>query len=344
MTSLAIPDAKVVIVLGAGATLADGLRRPASKRPPLDRGFFANCAKSSPADLRPIERYMTRHYGADVTTDSRDSLEAVMAVLYTDSFGGDTEDEAFKTLRALINLFVKRLANTTNDIGITRRCLLYRLIVWFINAGVRPENLTIISFNQDIQAEKALDDIGKRTSRSPIWSFPDCYHLPSSVTVTSPGDARAPRFETEQADQPRTTLLKLHGSLNWYSRHNTTNPSKGQLFEPKRKINITSRKVIDTSMRINVRPGERTKFTLPVVVPPVVHKAGILPADLFPVWELARQRLTDADRVIIFAYSCPATDWERKSNKSSPDREPKGQGDLRNRPRPERPPALRPVG
>ena len=63
-------------------------------------------------------------------------------------------------------------------------------------------------------------------------------------------------------------------------------------------------------MRLTETVGKGTPFTFPIVVPPVVHKSGILHRELQPVWALAEERLKSADRVIIFGYSCPVTDWE----------------------------------
>ena len=63
-------------------------------------------------------------------------------------------------------------------------------------------------------------------------------------------------------------------------------------------------------MRLTQEAGKGTPFTFPIVIPPVVHKSGILHDELQPVWNLAEERLEAADKVIIFGYSCPTNDWE----------------------------------
>ena len=63
-------------------------------------------------------------------------------------------------------------------------------------------------------------------------------------------------------------------------------------------------------MTLDVQSGTRRRFTFPIVVPPVVHKSGILHDEMKPVWSLAEEQLKNADRVIIFGYSCPPNDWE----------------------------------
>jgi len=58
-----------------------------------------------------------------------------------------------------------------------------------------------------------------------------------------------------------------------------------------------------------IRPTRKT-HALPVVIPPVTHKTAVLHNDIKPIWTEAERRLTDADRLIIFGYSCPALDFE----------------------------------
>lgn len=307
-----VREDRVVIIVGAGATLADGLRKPVKSQPPLDRGFFSNVLPAYGAELAPVSRYMREHYGAGLRDPGRDSLERVMAVLYTDVFGGDLQQEAYTALLTLMRVFLRRLAATTNDIPMTNRSLLYRLIVFFLNEGCLPSNLTILTFNQDIQAEKALDVIQhtKRRARQRVFSFPDCYNLPKPARLTAPRNRAKPRFDIDTDGDQGIAVLKLHGSLNWYSVHNSPNPTIGRLFDPTRLIGITRRKTINPSMKLDVRRGARKRFTFPIVVPPVVHKSGILHEDLKPVWGVAEERLRNADRVIIFGYSCPTNDWE----------------------------------
>jgi hypothetical protein len=303
---------RVVIILGAGATLADGERKPVSRRPPLDRGFFSSVLRAHGPELRTVSKYMQQHYGESLRDPATDSLERVVAILYTDVFGGELEEEAFKALRTLIAVFIKRLALTTNDIAMSSRCLLYRLIVSPLNAGVSPGDLTVISFNQDIQAEKALDEISTRKIRAgqAVFAFPGCYGLRADPQLTSPTDPDVPTFRVTAEPGEGVSLLKLHGSLNWYSRHNTPNPGRRALFDPKRRIGVTTRRSIDPSLRLTKKLAGRARFTFPIVIPPVVHKSGILHEALRPVWTAAEERLRTADRVIIFGYSCPPNDWE----------------------------------
>lgn len=301
---------RVVLILGAGATLADGLHKPLKKRPPLDRGFFRSSLKAHAYAMRPIVQFMAQNYKTDLEDAANDSLERVMAVLYTDTFGGDLEKKAYLALRSLIRVFLLRLARTTNDIGMSKRSNLYRLIVHFLDEGVTPSNLTIVSFNQDIQAEKSLDAIRSTKARKDeiVMRFPGCYRLPRPWRLSSPTTKTPSQFNTSNIADQGIALLKLHGSLNWYSRHYTATPQKRTLFDPSRELFVTTRKSIETGLKLETTA--KKKFTFPLVIPPVVHKSGILHKDLMPVWDLALKRLSEADRVVIFGYSCPQNDWE----------------------------------
>ena len=306
-------DEQIVLVVGAGGTVADAMNRPFRRRPPLDRGFFKNTIRTHGGQLKPVTDYLRNHYDVDATYEREDSLERVMAKLYTDVYGGILVDEAFEAFRVLIKVFLARLAATTNRIHMTKQCRLYRLIVGFLNRGTIPENLTIITFNQDIQIEKALDTIAGTAGRAGqlIFAFPGCYHINAKRGVTRVPDRRVPQFRPSRGRaKGGIAVLKLHGSLNWYSAHRWRNPSRIALFDPKRRIGITTRKNIGTAMRLGPRAGGGTPFTFPIVVPPVAQKSGIFHDELRPVWNLAEGRLKSADRIVIFGYSCPQNDWE----------------------------------
>lgn len=128
-------DQRIVMILGAGATIADCMGRTPAKRPPLDRGFFSDALKTHGPQLYHVREYMKNNYGVDINSPREDSLERIMAAIYTDSIGGPLEREAFDAFRTLVKAFLSRLASTTNTVEMTRRCRLYRLIVQQLNAA-----------------------------------------------------------------------------------------------------------------------------------------------------------------------------------------------------------------
>ena len=307
--------ASVVILVGAGGTVADVSHLSRKKRPPLDKGFFnsvhaARDDVTSQMSIHAVQRYMLNYYGVDIFDSKVDSLERVLARIYTDVFNPVLEYEAARTFRTLIYLFNRRLALTTNRIHPTNKSRLYRIICKLLREGVPPENLSFVTFNYDLQIERTLDAIQHTTTwrrYGPLFVFPGSYglELPKD-TVTQPPET-VEKFEIRYDIQPKVKVLKLHGSLNWYSAHLSRHPSVRAMLNPKRKLWVTPRKTIAPQMKLSLG---RTEYTLPLVVPPVMHKASILHKRLLPIWQKAEELFTNASRVIIFGYSCPETDYE----------------------------------
>ncbi|HWB21504.1 MAG TPA: hypothetical protein VG652_01300 [Gaiellaceae bacterium] len=306
---------KVVILLGAGATLADVATKPRKQRPPLDKRFFSDASLTTQKwRVEHVRTYMKQTYDRDVMVSAHDSLEGVMGQIYTDLFNPLLEASALDAFRQLIKLFNTRLAATTNDIRATNKRLLYRIIASYLSHGVKPSDLTIVTFNQDIQVEKTLDLMSTvdrwRSIAEEIFNFPGLYSLgPSAPEVTFP--ARAPEeslFPQKRSSSGCIKLLKLHGSLNWYSTHSSATPTRAAMFKANRKIRITSRRTIDPNMTLTGK--QRKMFTLPVIVPPVSHKSAVIHQDMAPLWRQAEEALKEADELIIFGYSCPPLDFE----------------------------------
>lgn len=309
---------KTVLLLGAGASVADVATRSRRARPPLDRGFFAISAAAGATDSRvgEVRAYMLTNYGVDIFAPEHDSLEGVMARLYPDLFNTLLADEALASFRALLQLFTHRLATTTNNLRATQKRLLYRMLSRLLSENVDPSDITIITFNQDLQAEKILEHLGETarwsTLAARLFAFPEMYSVGRNTweAVTGPGGSVPSEDLFPQTAPERDCLrvLKLHGSLNWYSTHTSSTPSRAAMFRPDRRLSVTRRKTIAPDMTLSRQ--SRMVYTLPVVVPPVTHKSSVLHTALGPVWTLAEQRLIEADHVIAFGYSCPALDFE----------------------------------
>lgn len=301
----------VVLILGAGSTVADVATRSAKKRPPLDKGFFS--IARSYAEVGRIAAYFRDIYKEDIRTPANDSLEGIMARLYTDIYDPGIGTKAAAAFRDLIRLFNKRLAVTTNSIKPSQKRFLYRMLIQYLKDGVDPSNITIVTFNQDLQIEKILDKL-ERSPRwkkhRPIFRFPACYMLnvpPNRITAPTNG-AGHDLFDVGDPKPAGIRVLKLHGSLNWYSAHRSQNPSPKAMFDPRRELRITQRRVIDLDMSL---VGRHTRIhTLPVVVPPVTHKSGILHGRTKHLWGLAEDAMRNSDEIVIFGYSCPQLDFE----------------------------------
>ena len=302
---------KVVLLLGAGATLADVATKPRKDRPPLDRRFFAEARLTDPALADAVARYLRETYAINLFAPEHDRLEPIMGLIYTDIFNQQLEAEALPVFRQLLQLFTRRLAATTNGIHPTNKRVVYRIVGHYLAAGVRPSDLTIITFNQDIQVEKMLHHMSTVRRWEPladqIFAFPGLYRFADQKEVTSPTGA-AQIFPRGGDPDNCISLLKLHGSLNWYSSHSTRTPSRDAMFKASRKLRITSRRRINTQMTQTGK--QRRMYTLPIVVPPVTHKSAVLHESMAGLWQRAETCLTEADELVVVGYSCPALDFE----------------------------------
>ena len=235
-----------------------------------------------------------------------------MGQIYTDTFNPGLEAEATEAFRALLRLFTRRIADTTNKLRPTIRRLLYRILVSYLQNGIRPQDLTIITYNQDLQAEKTLCLMSEakrwQSTAREIFNFPGCYAL-GERRVTKPTEKAWQRdlFEDSEEVDRCIRVLKLHGSLNWYSSHSSLQPPPEEMFDPTRELRITRRRIIPRDMTIS---GQQASHGLPVVVPPVTHKSAVLHDDLKGLWRLAERALKAADEIVIFGYSCPPLDFE----------------------------------
>jgi hypothetical protein len=230
---------RVVFLLGAGATLSDVASRPDKHRPPLDKGFFRAARSTQSSQVELINKYMATVYGVDVCQPEADSLEQVMAQVYTDTFTPALEESAAETFRDLIRLFNRRLATKTNNVPATNKRFVYRMIAHYLaDEHVAPDRLTIVTFNQDIQVERTLRLMSTvdrwRPLADRIFNFPHCYGL-IHETISSPPESVA-AFPLSAGPTECIRVLKLHGSLNWFSAHRSATPTPRQMFREDRRL------------------------------------------------------------------------------------------------------------
>lgn len=304
-------DKKVTVLVGAGCTLSDGSRKPLKSQPPLDSGFFKSLSLSGLTkgnDYKVVSEYLDEHYSIDPQNSDDDSLEQIMAILYSDIHVRTEKSKAAAAFRGLIRLLNNRIADTTNSLNPGSKGNFYSLICKLLNSGIEPSNITVITFNYDLHVEKTLhliQNTGKWNKHGKILSFPYCYNLPGYKVSRAP--ASEPQFVQDASAEGGINILKLHGSLNWFSKHNSPDPTPRSLLNPNRELTITPRRRPLTNLKYR---GARSQYTFPIIIPPVINKAAILHNDLVEVWRLARESLLDANKIFVFGYSCPQSDYE----------------------------------
>lgn len=314
---LGLAGRRVAIVLGAGATAAEaGTGVPVRNRPPLDKRFFSEMPgeRRRGVDVRAIEDHLDQNFGIHLEGEY-DSLEAVMSLLFTERRASTTSANLFRRLTLEFNTYV---SETTNRLNPHARGLTYRMLLRFLERHVEPSALALISFNQDIQAEKALESLARtaRWQNRGIFDFPFLYGFPARMSGVrmSPAD----EFTIAPSDTGGIRLFKLHGSLNWWTEFGRSEPTLDQMFRRDRTAVVMRNSILPPYRNLSrvLQPGsggrqrKGTVYALPIVVPPVPQKTSLLPAFLDPVWDAAREKLANADVVVVFGYSCPRLDAE----------------------------------
>ena len=305
---------KVVIIAGAGTTRSDAVDYTEDhKCPPLDKRFFSEAAEDGGyREIAEIEKYMQENYAVDILDES-DSLEQVMGTIYSDAimpFERDGVNPAEKVFFSLLNMFNKRIGSTTNHLSDENNYS--RILSGYLREAVEPTNIAVITFNQDLQIEKAANFLHKNAAKNgsaTVFNFPHCYKLSPRhhIDSTSPAN-KADVFNKGARGLGGIDILKLHGSLNWFSKHNPHKLTLRQsLLNPNRRLRITRRSNI-------TKFTYKKKFlTLAAIVPPVGHKAGVIHTAFADIWISARHALQDADEIVVFGYSCPEQDRESEN-------------------------------
>ena len=297
-----------VLLLGAGFTRAARPNAPRSQRPPLDGDFFSVAQAVDSSEFRKLHDFLQEFVGEYAET-LISSLETTTTYLYLkalDSKPGDQFHTAFLRSLALLN---KVLAESTNPLKTGPRSLVYRFFLSELRKCNSPADLTVITFNYDLLIERTLQEL-QQTRLDKVFTFPGCYRLPDIAKNRVVGvNSETPIADVDLAHSG-IAVLKLHGSMNWFSAHTSDQPNPSALFNNKRQLYIANSKRIRP--KLQWRRNKRLVYVKPVIVPPITGKRTILHQDVIPLWSLAAAALRQATRVIIAGYSCPPLDIETR--------------------------------
>ncbi len=295
-----------VLILGAGVSRAAGSSRARSKRPPLDADFFEIARAGKHGNYEDVVECLEQLVG-DYSKSLMGSLETSATYLYLKAIDSPSGSKYHIGFLNLLRLMASVLAETTNDLKLGRRSLIYRFILSELNRLELPTDLTVITFNYDLLIENALEEIALN-GRPNAFTFPNCYRL--SDFVSSPGTTGQPSFEATDNPYDGVGILKLHGSMNWQSRHTSATPRPSALFHPNRELHIINSRHISRSL--TWRRNRRTVYMKPIIVPPTSGKRGMMHSSMGSLWSQAASKLQTADRIVIAGYSCPPLDLEAR--------------------------------
>lgn len=303
---------KTVILIGAGSSRAEAKSQNATKdrRPPLDTDFFplARLHGLEPHRLK-VETFAREHFGIETFRHPPPRMEELFGLIFSSTSGSLSPPGAKDAFSSLFRIYTTVIAETTNWLTPTRKGPLCRLL----HGALVDGPTTVITFNQDILVEKALQVL--TAAASPATWYPDTGYAMKFAHFTYPrgSEETFPLSPSKQTAQPE--VLKPHGSLNWYARTSVKGRVPAQLPQTQ-TVFCTTRLQITTDMTTSTRRpgrGRKTWYTWPIVIPPIIEKGSFLGRALDSVWSRAWEVLLAADRVIIYGYSFPEADAQGRA-------------------------------
>jgi hypothetical protein len=309
------------LVVGAGASLANALHfhgyRKLSENPPLDNTFFERVSSRGIRVPLELRKYASSFAAVDpfspVPGRPAVRVEEFFKELFGDFQDGTGGSIVNRAYPQMINMYVRLLRETTNWLCEDSRTgsPVGRLIA---DLAADTDDLTVLTFNHDLVIE---NEIYKRARLRKRWCLTEGYgSFGSSLPVTTPTSGSAQLFPVHGSSCDHSapiTILKLHGSLNWYVRLRGRMPTRSNLagIGTTSKVTMTRRRMVQEQLTTTItRPGRgrATWYTWPVVIPPISEKDALIRSNLSPVWADARQALTRADRIVFCGYSLPMLD------------------------------------
>lgn len=296
---------KLVIVVGAGATLseASGRQLPRSRLPPLDKSFLRLCVRAKLQGVSEARNYALEQFGFD-PFEGQTRMEELFNALYSDAFSSDPPPEALDAYWALIRMYTLAISRTTNQLTGAGRGGIGAIVREVWQGRWDHTNLTLITFNQDLVIEKALEAMkGTRRYSDFPWNIRECYRIRFPNGFSSIGGTRF-TFRETGASVP---LLKMHGSLNWLYTVRSRRDPKNVLRNPSGLYCLNFQRIV-TGSRHRSRRGYRMVPSIPLIVPPIFEKVARYQKTVGPVWGEAAKELEAAEELLFFGYSFPETD------------------------------------
>lgn len=283
--------------------------------PPLDTTFFQTLQARGISLSDPLRRYVATLIREDPTPAllNKFRMEDFFKDLFFDFQDSPTDAAIRAAYTDLVDTYARVLRETTNwlnddghDGGPVGRLL--------ATAAERAESLTVITFNHDLVIE---NELFRRARLRPRWCFREGYGAFGASLIPLVTTEPSPRFPEHGPDCDHTrpiTVLKLHGSLNWFVRISGSQPTGRMLSgqSGNRQIYVlTSREILErvTITRPDALRGRTRWTTWPVIIPPVYAKQALRRV-LQDAWDDAKTALGESDRVVFFGYSLPEIDIE----------------------------------
>ena len=298
---------KRVIVVGAGATLAEALPRHPKRAntPPLDATFFELCRLAQATGRKAVADYMSARFGINPFRQHY-GMEEIFNLIYSDAYAEPAIPGCIEAYWALIKMYASVIGTTTNPLAGTSRAGVGALLRHFYMYAADPD-LTFVTFNQDLVIEKAIDE-AKATRRYAAipWTLASAYCVTFADEMSITGRSRFWSFVGDES----IPVLKLHGSLNWVYNVRSGADPKNALRRPLAGLHCLNSHGIVSDL--SYKSSGKMVDLIPLIVPPIYEKLSQYSKVVAPVWSKAAAEISNADSLVFFGYSLPVADvWAR---------------------------------
>lgn len=302
---------KTVLVLGAGATVAEAIKPEAikpeekidvDKLPPVDNTFFSQ-TKNSKNFFKSIANYTLSKYGIDLFKQFNNyGLEYIFNIIYSETKNFSNKSSTKPVLPDLMNLLKILILETTNKLEGNNENGIFGLLKLINNKIDILNNLNIITFNYDLMIEKCLSNINEFSETDALLDIHNCYDIEFDKHIKVPVSSMG-YFNTPMLGDT-IKIYKLHGSLNWHVGYKDIKEYEKFFPEKPDKIILTENK----DCPFGVHLVEEKMLAHPLIVPPIYEKNKFYSDKLEPIWHTANVKLSEAEKIIIFGYSLPEAD------------------------------------
>lgn len=301
---------KLVFVLGAGASLADGVPLQPALLPYIRAA--SDPALSETAIGQSVRSFLDRWFGMPDETSQQPALEEVFAFLDTLIEQREDLSDAYplrvleSTREALVKCIHYAIHSHQADTPKTYRAFWRRV-------ASSSADVSVVTLNYDSALEEAFDPL------YPAEGLLD-YCLPL-MNYDSPEkmdgfnwwiDPRAPRPEFA-TNAPAFRVVKLHGSLNWQycraCREVMLTPWSGRIdLSSGRFVRIERASCFEPEERVFTHTCPYCACPFETLILPPAHKKELQHPIVSHLSREATRLLRAADRVVFVGYSFPPAD------------------------------------
>ena len=285
----------------AGAT---GARVPAELRPPTDKTFFKLALRRPGSDLEYLVEHLKKEFGIAHLADT--SVELVLAYLYEECLLEDDYPQS-QALWRFLRLYRHTILQSVEHLKGTEGDGFYGVLHEIITADPEAE-ITVITFNHNLQVEKALTSLSKELAKGKLrFDLKSAYSIKFHQVMPRREESASFPCDGEHGTQ----VLKPHGSLNWVFVEKMRGNPLLLLRDNLELLYLDPHCNPVTGLVVSTGKGPSGE-SWPVVIPPLSHKSDLYPALLRPVQERSEEALSTAERLVIFGYSFPDADYSAR--------------------------------